>query len=179
MVERSFCIVGPQGSGKSTASAHLREMFPNHVYLLSSGIWEEYAGRKMTHYEKTLFQKEVIRKHGEKFFVEMFLTRIKREIDANPGAEFIVDGIRSRDVFDALRNFFGGRMLFVGMTADESVRRARFEERDGEGSNFQDRERRDDEQFHVKDLVNLCDVVIVNNFDNKEELLRKLDSVIG
>lgn len=179
MGKRSFCIVGPQGSGKSTASSYLREKFPDHVYLLSSSLWEEMAGKKMTHYEKTVFQKDIVGKHGEKFFVDMFIKRIGGELEKNPGAEFIVDGIRSREVFEALRKFFGGGMLFIGMTADQDVRQSRFEGRDGDSSKFQDREKRDDDQFHVKELVGMCDVIIVNNFSSKEELFREIDSVIS
>lgn len=179
MEQRSFCIVGPQGSGKSTAASRLREMFPNHVYMLSSRLWEKMAGRDMTHYEKTVFQKNIVDERGEQFFVDMFIGEIEKKLAEDSGAKFIVDGIRSREVFDALRKFFGAKMLFIGMTADDSVRKQRSAGRDADGGKFEDREMRDDSQFHVKDLVGLCDAVIVNNFQSRDELFSELESKIS
>lgn len=177
MEQQSFCIVGPQGAGKSTAADHLRKIFPDHETISSGPLWDEILGKHLTHYERTLVQKNIVAEKGEKFFVDYMIGKIKRMQEFEPSRGFIVEGIRSPEIFHALREHFGKQMTFVWLDADHAVRRNRSEEREDD-RNFEDRERRDDEQFHIKDLAVMCDVRLRNDSADREKLYHELDRIL-
>jgi dephospho-CoA kinase len=173
----SFCIVGPQGAGKSTVASYLKTIFPDYVVISSGSLWDEILGKHLTHYERTVEQKKIVAEKGEGFFVQFLTDKIRRARESDPATGFVVEGVRSREVLEALRYFFGPEMFFVWVSADDGTRMRRSEGR-GDEHDFQDRERRDEEQFHVKDLRELCDTSIANNSDDKQAVYREVDLII-
>lgn len=174
---RSYCIVGLQGAGKGVVSSYLQRLCPAHHVIRSGPLWDEIAGRKLTHYERTVFQKEVVAEKGENYFVGFMMGKIRGAREQDPRAQFIVEGIRSREVFDSLRSYFDGGMLFIGVTADREVRYGRLGQRDGE-HDIEDRERRDDAQFDLKSLVEMCDVRLENNYRDRGPLFKAVDRLL-
>jgi len=174
----SFCIVGEQGAGKSTIADYMKKKFPGHERITSGQMWDRIVGRQLTHYERTVVQKEIVAERGEGYFVDFVMKWIKGVREKNPGRQFLVEGIRSREIFDALRKYFGRGMLFIGVTADEKVRSGRLSARDSAEEKTSEREKIDGAQFDLRSMVRDCDVVIANDFGDVESLYEKVESTL-
>lgn len=174
----SFCIIGELGSGKTTTVNYLMEKFPDYELVTSSRLWNEVAGRELTHFEAAVFQREVVAKHGEKFLTNLLIKKLESSRRENPERQFIVDGIRSQENMDALRGFFGKGMLFIGMVASRETRHDRISSRDG-GEKFDERQGLEDRQFPLEEMIAQCDVRIANNSSDKESLYAEIDKVVS
>lgn len=174
----SFCIVGEQGVGKSTITDYLKKKFPNHESLTSGQLWDEIVGRPLTHYERTVIQRKIVAERGEGYFVDFMMKWVADKRKEDPDKQFIIEGIRSREVFEALRKYFGKSMLFIGITAEEKIRLGRLSGRDGSEEKIREREKIDSAQFDLRNMVKDCDVIVKNDFEDKEPLYRKLDSIL-
>lgn len=174
----SFCIVGEQGVGKSMIADYLKKKFPRHERITSSHLWDEIVGRPLAHHERAVVQRKIVAERGELYFVNFMMKWIASKRKEDMDKQFIIEGIRSREVFEALRKYFGRRMLFIGAVANKKIRLRRLYDRDKSWEKIKEREKIDSTQFDLRNMVKDCDVIVKNDFEDKEPLYRKLDSVL-
>ena len=178
MSEISFCFVAPQGSGKSLISKYVHSKYPHYKMIRSGPTWDLILGQKLSHYERTIRQKEIVEKHGEQYFVNFVMENlIEKHRKEDPNTRFIVDGLRSKELLDALRNYFGKEMAFIGVMTDSEIRFNRLVKRD-DPEKVKERDRRDEEQFRITELTHSCDIKLVNNYDQEHMIYKDVDKLI-
>ena len=95
---------------------------------------------------------------------------------ADPAAPFVIDGARWRDDIAFFREKFGDRVVHIHLTANDEVRKRRFDERDKDVT-FEDADS-DEVESEARELADVADAIFDNSSDEESELRAFLETVL-
>lgn len=172
----TICFIGETGAGKDTAALHVKSLRQSYEIIIPGHLWDEDArmkgileeGKGFSHYERSVYQKGVVVEKGESYLTDLLMRKIK---NGNPWQHYLISGIRHQISVDALKAYFKEKVIFAGVVAGRERRFRRLEKRDEKEKltreQFEEREKID-RVFNIGRLIEQCDVIIPNDFDDKK-----------
>jgi adenylate kinase family enzyme len=127
METRLIVLVGRCGVGKSTLAKSLDSIYKLQfpIYEVGTYVYRAFNENSSLYNDSLDCAIKTTRKEGSNFFIEQLCQDIQND---NPKGAIIV-GIRSQSEVDYLKSI-SDRLLFIGLTAKESVIQQRFFERE-------------------------------------------------
>lgn len=172
-------LVGPIGSGKDTVSDYISKRYGYNVVVMGNIVREiaTELGRGHTRDDLQLTQKEVVAKHGIKYFAERVVKKIKK----NGWTKVVINGIRRSEDAAVPKKEFGKGMVVALVDALPSIRFERMKARKRPGDphtmeEFLRQEENEKKLFRWDETKKFVDSVIINNDGSFEKLHKNVDA---
>lgn len=167
------------GAGKSTVANMLKEK-KFHVIIMGDIIRENAIGKKIEMNDENLgkLMKDLRQKYGNEIVAKLTLQKIK-ELD-NDKNFIAIDGIRSYEEFEILKNLDFVKLLAIHASSNTRFNHIRLRDRTDSPSTYEQFLQRDKREIDVgiSEAIALADEIISNNELSIQEFQNNVEKTI-